>query len=100
MPNSTNFISRVLDFFGRDDIRSAMIASIAAGVPPHAGTSPFVNAEFPNLTDVEKTTMGKLQRQALEGIGYAHDQYDVPIKVKDCQFTRGSTYVERLAIAA
>ncbi|OSI65025.1 hypothetical protein BSZ21_21800 [Bradyrhizobium canariense] len=97
---SPNFTTRVLDFFGRDDARDAMTASIGAGVPPHAGTTPFVNAEFPDMTDAEKTTMGKLQRQVLEGIGYAHDQYDVPIKVRECQFTRGSTYVQRLAIAA
>lgn len=97
---STNFTNHVLDFFGREDVHQAMAASIAAGVPPHAGTTPFVNAEFPDMTDGEKTTMGKLQRQVLEGIGYAHDQYDVPIKVKDCQFTRGSTYVGRPAIAA
>ncbi|WLC16633.1 hypothetical protein [Bradyrhizobium diazoefficiens] len=97
---STNFADRVLEFFGREDVRNAMAASIAAGVPPHAGTTPFVNVEFPDMTDAEKTTMGKLQRQVLEGTGYAHDQYDVPIKVKDCQFTRGSTYVKRLPIAA
>ncbi|MEH2517516.1 hypothetical protein V1279_003089 [Bradyrhizobium sp. AZCC 1610] len=91
---SFDFKASMLAFLREPESLAVIVAFILFGAPPLDGLTRLMNARFPNLTDGEKTTAGKLLRQVCEEMGFRHDRYNIRTKTPGCQFTFASTYTD------